>query len=516
MNFKKLLTESNEFILSLELVPGADIKNRTIDNTLAIAKDAAVDGRIHIISITDNPGGHPALMPDELGRKVKDMGIEVMIHLACRDTNRTGLESRALQLSYMGLHNILALTGDYTAPGFGGPGTPVFDLDSVTLTCMLRHMNRKNKSDINFDEFFTGCAVSPFKYNPAENAIQYSKLQKKISAGAGFIISQLGYDILKFKELALWMKKNHPHVPLIASLFHLTPRVANIFSSGKVPGATVLPAVLTQIQQEGAGGKLNRTAAIERTAKLGAVLKNIGYRGVHIGGIHKNFDTVGLILDKMNTYSKNWQDYLDEYTDESYQNKFYYYSNIKQTIKNKQTDEGKHRKISLSAPFPEKLLYLFLDVIHKLFFSHSSILSPPIRSISAFLYKSKAGQKIARLLEEPVKVILLGCQKCGDCAISHTAYLCPESGCPKHLRNGPCGGSRNGFCEVKTERTCIWVQAFIRRRTEHSYIEMTKNCVLPRLWELSHTSSWLNFHLLKDHQSASCSYNTHNFKCKMK
>jgi methylenetetrahydrofolate reductase (NADPH) len=32
---------------------------------------------------------------------------------------------------------------------------------------------------------------------------------------------------------------------------------------------------------------------------------------------------------------------------------------------------------------------------------------------------------------------------------------------------------------------------------------MYTGCVPPRMWELNDTSSWINFHLGRDHQSAS-------------
>ncbi len=66
-------------------------------------------GRITAVSITDNPGGNPALSPDAIGRELLDNGMDVIVHFTCRDTNRVGMESRALQLARMGMRNILAL-----------------------------------------------------------------------------------------------------------------------------------------------------------------------------------------------------------------------------------------------------------------------------------------------------------------------------------------------------------------------------------------------------------------------
>jgi len=61
-----------------------------------------------------------------LGLKSSGSAWMWIVHFTCRDMNRVGLESRALQLAMMGMKNILALTGDYAGQGFAGQGAPVF------------------------------------------------------------------------------------------------------------------------------------------------------------------------------------------------------------------------------------------------------------------------------------------------------------------------------------------------------------------------------------------------------
>ncbi len=64
------------------------------------------------------------------------------------------------------------------------------------------------------------------------------------------------------------------------------------------------------------------------------------------------------------------------------------------------------------------------------------------------------------LLEQGVKTILFDCKMCGQCVLSSTGMSCPMN-CPKELRNGPCGGVREGnYCEVKPTMKCVWVLAW--------------------------------------------------------
>lgn len=48
------------------------------------------------------------------------------------------------------------------------------------------------------------------------------------------------------------------------------------------------------------------------------------------------------------------------------------------------------------------------------------------------------------------------CMMCGECIVDEFGGLCPVTRCPKHMLNGPCGGSQDGKCEVNPERDCVW------------------------------------------------------------
>jgi hypothetical protein len=69
-------------------------------------------------------------------------------------------------------------------------------------------------------------------------------------------------------------------------------------------------------------------------------------------------------------------------------------------------------------------------------------------------------EKPVAFTEKVVKGLLFDCKMCGQCVLSSTGMSCPMN-CPKTLRNGPCGGVRpGGFCEVKPEMRCVWVEAW--------------------------------------------------------
>jgi len=54
------------------------------------------------------------------------------------------------------------------------------------------------------------------------------------------------------------------------------------------------------------------------------------------------------------------------------------------------------------------------------------------------------------------------CEQCGDCLLEMTGGICPVTTCTKHLVNGPCGGAKDGKCEVDKEKDCGWVLIYER------------------------------------------------------
>jgi len=107
-----------------------------------MAELAAKDPDINGITITDNPGGKPAILACTLAVETKNFGIEPIIHFTCKDKNRNDIESELYALARSGAKNLLVMTGDYPSEGYSGRPKPVFDMDAVHALRLINHMNK--------------------------------------------------------------------------------------------------------------------------------------------------------------------------------------------------------------------------------------------------------------------------------------------------------------------------------------------------------------------------------------
>jgi ferredoxin len=73
------------------------------------------------------------------------------------------------------------------------------------------------------------------------------------------------------------------------------------------------------------------------------------------------------------------------------------------------------------------------------------------------------------------------CLGCGDCMLDDFGGVCPLARCSKQLLNGPCGGSREGKCEINPEVPCAW-QAIIDRLDRFGSLDRLEQIYPPKDW----------------------------------
>ncbi len=508
---REKLEQSSRFLIGTELVSvRGGMGERSGVKARDFANDLIASNEVDWISITDNAGGNPQLAPTALGKPILYAGKEVVIHLTCKDLNRNALESEAWLLHSEGFHNILAMTGDYPVAGAGGTAKPVFDIDSVGLISLLAQMNqgldpndaRSNgqRARIEKTNFLVGAVTTNFKLHEGEVMPQYAKLAAKVACGARFIINQIGFDARKMHELRVYMDAHGlRNTPLIGNVYLLSARVAELFHAGRIPGVVLTGALRDLCLQHAASPDQGKAFFTEFAAKQIAIYRGLGFRGAYLGGVH-NFAAIDKILTIERSFAPDdWKTFARE-LQFSRAGEFYFYA------QEPATGLADANRRDPTAPARSKhvsLLYHFSKWTHDVMFTPGTAASRWGAKACAAARDPMQGPKPLRLLEHLTKAALFRCKDCGDCSLPEIAFLCPESQCAKNQRNGPCGGTRDGRCEVDGYGDCIWLRAYQRLKHDGHEDQLVAHAPVVQNQALRGTSSWANTWLGRDHLAKS-------------
>lgn len=503
MRFQEAIRQG-EFAVTVELIPGRGAVEPSLEALVATAKRLMETGRVHAVSVTDAPGGNPALSAPAFASELVREGVEPLVHLSCKDRNRNQLEAELYAMQRAGVENLLCMTGDYPVTGWQGRPRPVFDLDSVTLLQQVRSFNagmgyagpKGNVVRTAPGSFYAGGVISPAKYTEAETLLQLAKAKKKVFAGAEFLVSQVCFDVRKVQEMQQLVRDadlrtpDGRPVPLIANIFVLTAPTAAIMNRGGIPGCHVGDALLAKVREERENSTdKGKEARLIRAAKMTAAARAFGYAGVHIGGFGVDEQAVCRILDLAECFgSVDVREFAEDLVDAPLDAWWAYLpdhdsggtlaSQTPAPRNEKRTDREVQGNFATSLRF------------HKLVFVPGKGLN------RAFLAKErKLEEKKGRLrkhgLEHLSKTKLYNCIDCGDCGLYATAYTCPMAECPKCQRNGACGGSMDGWCEVYPgEKLCVWYKAYHRLKLRGDVKTLESYVVPPNDWSLFGKSPW--------------------------
>ncbi len=505
-SLEQILADRDHFARGVELVTTrGTMEEAKATVTRAFARELAEAPSIDWVSITDNAGGNPQLSPLALGKPLLYAGKEVLIHLSCKDLNRNGLESAAWAMASEGFRNILALTGDYPASGYSGAAKPVFDIDSIGLLKLLHEMNeglgvpisRNGSRALRGTDFFPGAVATNFKRHENEVVPQLLKLRKKVEVGARFIIGQIGFDARKQSELIGYLRAwETDRVPLIGNVFLMSARLARFFRSGKIAGVVVSDDLCALAERhEG-----DRRFFLELAAKQAAIFRGLGYRGAYYGGIGHMADLETILAIEATFHPDDWRQFARELRF-SRPGEFFYYAEDQET--------GLADPTRLEPDYARSLVerrsnrnvtfgYRFSRWAHDRVFSPDQAAFRMGRNLYTRSTDPDQGPAMLRLIEHGAKSVLFRCRDCGDCSLPDIAFLCPESACAKNQRNGPCGGTRDGRCEVE-DFECIWARAYDRLKSEGREQELLQHAPVIQNQALRHTSSWGNTFRGLDH-----------------
>ncbi|PIC58221.1 bifunctional homocysteine S-methyltransferase/methylenetetrahydrofolate reductase [Sporosarcina sp. P12(2017)] len=226
--------------------------------------DAGVDA----ITMADNSLASPRISNMAMGSIVKmKHNIRPLVHLTCRDHNLIGLQSHLMGLDALGIHDILAVTGDPTKVGDFPGATSVYDVSSMELLQLIKKLNEgisfSGKPLRKKANFSISAAFNP-NVRVIDRAVQ--RLEKKIEAGADYFITQPVYT--KEKIIDVYEATKHLDTPIFIGIMPLTNIRNAEFLHHEVPGIKLSEDVLERMRECGDDREKSTETGLEIAKEL--------------------------------------------------------------------------------------------------------------------------------------------------------------------------------------------------------------------------------------------------------
>jgi methylenetetrahydrofolate reductase (NADH) len=463
-NLLRRRLERRQFVASIEYVtPEAhEAFESAIAPVTELAEHIKADARFDTIALTDRVKSDDDHDPVRVGARVAEAcGKVPIVHLSGKDRDPAYVADALGRMRDNGLENVLLVTGDKvrTAPA----GRPVRYHDSVNMIVQVRSAA---------PGMVIAAAVSPFKYREEESMNQYLKMAKKERAGADAFITQVGWDMLKSKELMAYRRRRGLTAPVMAGVMLLTVARARYIRANKLAGITITDDLQARLEVEAAQPDKGVGAAYRRLALQIVGYKRLGFAGFQLTGMHQ-FEKLDRLMQQVDGLERGlanegaWWDAwwhalrgANGAHTATAPRPYYLFDELAEPGGwNVSNDALTLRHLPTAAkPTAELEKFRRLDRLDRLVFAEGSPATIVFKPLARMIPRGSTIERGLHWLEQRVKQPLVGCQTCGFCRLPHTAYVCPET-CPKGLANGPCGGTTENLCEFG-DRECIHNQKY--------------------------------------------------------
>jgi len=239
------------FVTTVEIVPPKGVDPAPMFEQVRQLKAAGVDA----VNVPDGPRAQSrmgallsALMIE------REVGLEAVVHYACRDRNLLGMLSDLLGAAAAGIRNLLIITGDPPKMGPYPEATAVFDIDSIGLTNLVGRLNRgldPGGNPIGLPtKFVIGVGVNPAA---PDFERELKRFAYKVEAGAEYAITQPVFDLAQLDRFLARVETFR--IPIVAGIWPLISLRNAEFLANEVPGVSVPDAIVDRMRVASAGGK---------------------------------------------------------------------------------------------------------------------------------------------------------------------------------------------------------------------------------------------------------------------
>jgi len=252
---------AGSFVTTVEIVPPKGVDPAPMLQQCRQLKAAGVDA----VNVPDGPRAQSRMGALLSGLLIeREVGIESVVHYACRDRNLLGMLSDLLGAAASGLHNLLLITGDPPKMGPYPEATAVFDIDAIGLTNLVQRLNRGLDPGHNAiglpTSFVIGVGVNPAA---TDFERELRRLAWKVEAGAEFAVTQPVFDLRQLDRFLQAVEQFR--IPIVGGIWPLVSLRNAEFLANEVPGITVPDEILDRMRR---ASEVGREAALAEGVRI--------------------------------------------------------------------------------------------------------------------------------------------------------------------------------------------------------------------------------------------------------
>ena len=317
---------AGRFVVSIELDPPKGLNPSKILDGAAYLKSLGLE----FINIADSPMARVRMSCIALARLLRDaLDLEAILHMTTRDRNIMALQSDLLGAHALGLHNVLALTGDPMHAGNYPNLTGVWDVDSVGLIRVLRGMNEgydAGGAALGLPaRFHMGAALDLNMHNDlinverertrrklldgiasadeaadepeqlTETELELRRLRQKLDAGAQFIMTQPIYSLEPLERFHAAF--GELPVPMVLGMIPLHSSKQAEYLHNEVPGFDIPEEVRARMR---AAGDHGREVGVELAYEVITGARERGLiQGCYLMPSYGRYDLVGELAQEL-------------------------------------------------------------------------------------------------------------------------------------------------------------------------------------------------------------------------
>lgn len=255
--------ENGKFVIAVELSAPVDTDISKLMDGARICKENNID----LVTVPDSPMSKVRADSVLISSKIKrEVGIEAMPHMCCRDKNTNAIRSSLIAANIEEIRNVLVITGDPISDASRVKTKSVFNLNSFKLIELINEMNEE--VFIN-DSLFIGGALNP---NVLNKDIEYDRMMKKVENGASFFLTQPIYDYAAIEFLKKIKEKTD--IKILGGILPIVSYRNALFLNNELPGVKIPKECLSKFSEDMTREE-GQAIGVDIAVSIGKKLKDI-------------------------------------------------------------------------------------------------------------------------------------------------------------------------------------------------------------------------------------------------